>query len=491
MSVAFDRLPPGAMLIGQDWISDSSGGVFEHIYPATGKVNATITMAGPEEIDRAVVTAWAAQQIWMKITVDKRRDILLRLADLVEKHMAELVWMTTQDIGIPIGAAGVHPNQLVRFLRYYAGWMDKSFGYTTPVSQSRDVNMIDYEPYGVVAVIVPWNAPLFILGMAVAPALAAGNAVVIKPPELAPLSALRFGELCLEAGLPPGLVNIVPGGPDVGDALVRHKGVRKIHFTGGGSTAKIITRAAADNLTPVATELGGTAATLVFPDIEDIQKTAMMAAISGPLAQSGQHCACAVRLMVHDSIYDEFAAAYVSVIENAKIGDPLAQDTMVGPLVTEGAMQRILSHVDRAVDQKMGTLLTGGQQVSSQMEGELTGGYFVSPAVFGDVDNNSDLAQVETFGPVISLLRFSDTAEAVRMANDTDFGLNAYVHTNDLKTAHGVARSLQSGSVWVNCFSNVAPQSPYGGYKQSGVGRAGGIEGLREFQQAKTIRIGM
>ena len=237
MSVAFDRLPPGAMLIGQDWISDSSGGVFEHIYPATGKVNATITMAGPEEIDRAVVTAWAAQQIWMKITVDKRRDILLRLADLVEQNMAELVWMTTQDIGIPIGAAGVHPNQLVRFLRYYAGWMDKSFGYTTPVSQSRDVNMIDYEPYGVVAVIVPWNAPLFILGMAVAPALAAGNAVVIKPPELAPLSALRFGELCLEAGLPPGLVNIVPGGPDVGDALVRHKGVRKIHFTGGGPTA--------------------------------------------------------------------------------------------------------------------------------------------------------------------------------------------------------------------------------------------------------------
>ncbi|SHN14640.1 aldehyde dehydrogenase family protein [Cryptosporangium aurantiacum] len=475
----------GALLIGGDKVTTSSGGTYEHLFAGTGRPNATITIAGAAEMDAAVRSAAEAQREWVSFPVDRRRDVLLDLADAVRDHQAELSELNTHDYAVPISMAG---NSVLteRFLRYYAGYADKAHGLSTPVSGGFDVNLVEREPYGVIGVIAPWNGALVPVGLAVAPALAAGNAVVLKPSELAPLAALRFGELCLEVGLPAGLVNVVTAGAEGGDALVRHPGIGKIHFTGGGGTARTILRAATDNLTPVVTELGGKNALLVFDDA-NLDGAAMLAAFQGPLGQAGQSCACASRIIVHHEVYDAFLEKFVAVVQSAPIGDPFDPQVMFGPVVTQGAADRILGVIDEAVDRKMGRLVTGG----SRLGGDLADGYFIEPTVFADVDNASPLAAIETFGPVVSVLRATDEDDAVRIANDTTYGLNAFIQTNDLTRAHRVARRLESGSVWVNTFSDIQPQGPYGGYKQSGTGRAGGVEGLHEFLRIKNVRIGM
>lgn len=478
-------LPSGALLIGDERITGSSGGTHDHIYPGSGLSNATIEIAGPAEIDKAVDRAWVAHREWISYTPDRRRDILLDLADLLAENHAEFARINANDYGVPLAVAA---NSVLteRFLRFYAGYADKAHGSSTPVTGSFDVNLIEREPCGVIGVITPWNGPLVVIGLAVAPALAAGNAVVLKPSELAPLAALRFGELCLQAGLPAGLVNVVPAGPDGGQALVGHPRIGKIHFTGGAHTARSVLRTAADNLTPVVTELGGTAANIVFDDA-DLDRAAKLTAHQGPIMQSGQSCACARRILVHDSVYDSFVERFLRAVRDAPIGDPLRPDVLFGPVISETAAQRILSAIDDAVHENAGQLALGGQR----MTGALKDGYFIEPTVFVDVDNLSALAQQETFGPVVSVMRFSDEAEAVQLANDTLYGLNAFVQTTNLQRAHRVARHLQAGSVWVNTHSDIQPQGPYGGYKHSGFGRSGGIEGLHEFQQVKNIRISM
>lgn len=483
---SIDKLPSGALLIGDEWVTGASGGLYEHVYAATGRVNATIEMAGEPEIDRAVASSWDAHRQWMSLTVDRRRDLMIDLADAVHEHTDELTRLNVHDYAVPLTSSPVHPAQLERFLRYYAGFVDKAHGLSTPVSLLDDLNIVEREPYGVVGVIIPWNGPMYVIGMAVAPALAAGNAVVLKPPELAPLSSLRFGEICLEVGLPPGLVNVLPGGPEAGDALVRHPGIRKVHFTGGGPTARKITVAASANLTPVATELGGKSANLVFADA-DLEAAAQLAAFQGPLGQSGQSCACGSRILVQDSAYDAFMEKFIAAVEGAPVGDPFDPSTMVGPVISQGAADRIIGVIDQAVEERMGELVTGGKR----MAGDLADGFYIAPTVFAGVDNHAPLAELETFGPVVSVMRFKDEDEAVRTANDTDYGLNAFIQTTNLTRAHRVARQLEAGSVWVNSGSDIIPQGPYGGYKQSGVGRAGGVEGLNEFQQVKNIRIAM
>lgn len=456
-----------------------------HIYPASGQPNATVTLADAAEIDRAVTAAGEAQREWVALTVDRRRDLLIDLADVINQHLDELAALNVQDYAVPISFAG-NAILLERFLRHFAGYVDKPHGSSTPVNGSFDVNLIEREPYGVVGIIAPWNGALVVAGSCVAPALAAGNAVVFKPSELAPLAALRFGELCLEAGLPHGLVNVTPAAAESGDALVRHPGVGKIHFTGGEATARAVLRSAAANLTPVVTELGGKSANIVFADA-DLDAAAVMAAHQGPLMQSGQSCACASRLLVHDSVYDTFVEKFLAVIGHARVGDPLDPAVTFGPVISQPAVDRILGVINSAVADGSGELLSGGRRLG----GDLAPGYYIEPTVFGEVDNSSQLAQTETFGPVVSLIRFRDDAEAVRIANDSRYGLNAFVHTRDLQRAHRVARQLQAGSVWVNTFSDMAPQGPYGGYKQSGFGRTGGLDGLYEFLQIKNIRIGM
>ena len=292
--------------------------------------------------------------------------------------------------------------------------------------------------------------------------------------------------MCLEAGLPPGLVNILPAGAEGGAALVRHPGIRKVHFTGGGTTARAVIRAAAENLTPVVAELGGKSANIIFDDA-DLDRAAVLSAHQGPLMQSGQSCACASRLLVHASVYDTFVEKFLAVLDSAPAGDPFDPEVRFGPVISENALTRILDTVDLAVRTGAGELLTGGKR----MGGPLAQGFYIEPTVFADVDNASPLVQTETFGPVVSISRFTDDDQSVRTANDTRYGLNAFIHTRDLRRAHRVSRALESGSVWINSTSRISPQGPYGGYKQSGFGRTGGWEGLLEFLQAKTIRIGL
>ncbi|SCX22131.1 aldehyde dehydrogenase family protein [Mycolicibacterium fluoranthenivorans] len=476
---------PVGLLIGGDRVTATSENLHEHIYPATGAPNATVALAGGDEIDQAVDAARQAQRAWMALTVDRRRDALIDLADVVHEHLDELAALNVQDYAVPISYAGT-ARMLEWFLRHFAGYVDKPHGFSSPVNGSFDLNLIEREPYGVVGVIAPWNGSLAVAASCVAPALAAGNAVVFKPSELAPLAALRFGELCLTAGLPPGLVNIVPAGPVGGAALVRHPGIGKIHFTGGGVTARKVLRAAAENLIPVVTELGGKSANIIFADA-DLDQAATLSAHQGPLMQSGQSCACASRILVQDAIYDEFVERFLAIVSTARVGDPTDPSVRLGPVISSASLERILTIVDRAVDEG-GDLLTGGHRIA---EGPLAEGFYVAPTVLGNVDNQSALAQDETFGPVVSLMRFTDVDEAVRIANDTQYGLNAFVHTRDLTRAHTVSRRLEAGSVWVNQFSQVSPQGPYGGFKQSGFGRTGGLEGFQEFTRVKNIRIGI
>lgn len=473
------------LLVGGDRITETSGGTHAHVFPGTGQPNATIALAGAPEIDRAVASAGQAQREWTALTVDRRRDLMIDLADVVHEHLDELAELNVLDYGVPLSYAGT-ALLLERFLRHFAGYADRGHGSSTPVAGSFDLNLIEREPYGVVGVLTPWNGALAVAASCVAPAIAAGNAVVLKPSELAPLAALRFGELCLEAGLPPGLVNIVPAAADGGDALVRHPGIGKIWFTGGGITARAVLRAASTNLTPVVAELGGKSANIVFGDA-DLDRAAVLSAHQGPLMQSGQSCACASRLLVHDSVYDAFVERFLTVIDAAKVGDPFDPSVTFGPVISEASADRIVATVEEAVAANAGELLTGGRRIG----GELAQGFYVEPTVFGDVDNASALAQNETFGPVVSIMRFAEDAEAVRVANDTPYGLNAFVHTRGLARAHGVARQLEAGSVWVNQFSDMSPQSPYGGYKQSGFGRTGGLDGFQEFLQIKNIRVSM
>ena len=473
------------LLIAGDLIAQSSGGSYQHVYPATGLPNFTVPLAGTAEIDRAVASAAQAQRAWMALTVDRRRDALINLADVVHEHLDELALLNVHDYAVPVSFAGT-AHMLEWFIRHFAGYVDKPHGISSPVNGSFDVNLIEREPYGVVGVITPWNGALAVAASCVAPALAAGNAVVLKPSELAPLAALRFGELCLEAGLPPGLVNVVPADAEGGEALVRHPGIRKIHFTGGEATARRVMVAAAANLTPVVAELGGKSANVVFEDA-DLDVAAAMSSHQGPLMQSGQSCACASRILVQETVYDAFVEKFLGTVGSARIGDPLDPSVFFGPVITEASANRILGIIDQAVAEKSGELLLGGQR----MGGELAQGYYVEPTVFGDVDNSSALAQTETFGPVVSVIRFRDEADALRIANDTPYGLNAFVQTRDLNRAHRFARQLESGSVWVNRMSVISPQGPYGGYKNSGFGRTGGVDGLHEFMQVKNIRIGM
>ncbi|MGP4056399.1 aldehyde dehydrogenase family protein [Mycobacterium sp. 4D054] len=484
-------MPPGVFgdvvgpLIGGDRLTTTSGARHSHIFPATGLPNATVALAGEAEVDTAVASAADAQRQWRELPVDRRRDLMIDLADAVHDDLEQLAELNVHDYAVPVSFAGT-ALMLEQFLRHFAGYADKPHGSSTPVSGSSDLNFVEREPYGVVAVLAPWNGSLAVAASCVAPALAAGNAVVFKPSELAPLAARRFGELCVEAGLPLGLVNVIPAAAEGGSALVRHQDIGKICFTGGGETARRVIRDAATHLTPVVAELGGKSAGIVFDDA-DLELAVALSVHQGLLMQSGQSCACASRILVHQSVYDAFIEKFLAAVAVAKIGDPFDPTVSFGPVISESSADRILSVIAAATEAGSGELLTGG----TRLGGALASGYYIEPTVFGAVDNTSDLAQIETFGPVSSVMRFAEESDAVRIANDTRYGLNAFVHTNDLNRAHRVARQLEAGSVWVNQNSRISPQGPYGGYKQSGFGRTGGAAGLHEFQQVKNIRIGM
>jgi acyl-CoA reductase-like NAD-dependent aldehyde dehydrogenase len=322
------------------------------------------------------------------------------------------------------------------------------------------------------------------IGLTVAPVLAAGNALVLKPSELAPYAYLRFGELCLEAGLPPGTVNVVTGGAEAGTALVRHPGVAKVHFTGGAEVGRRVAALAAKHLTPIDLELGGKSANLVFPDA-DLER-AVAVSVGAIVGGSGQTCITAGRMIVHDSVLDEVVELARAQLRACVIGDPFDPETTMGPVITEAARTRILGMVERAQAQGA-TLCAGGSPVG----GELAGGYFIEPTVLSGLRPDSELAQTEVYGPVLGILTFSTEDEAVALANGTPYGLSSYIQTRELGRAHRVAARMQAGSVYINGRGGLAPGTPFGGYKESGYGRLGGQEGLMAFMQTKNVWISL
>ena len=478
-----EELAERGHVIGDTRSHGASGGYYEHHNPTTGMLQARVALGGAAEVDDAVTVARESRATWRAVPMNERMAILYRLADLLTEHDDEATAINALDNGTPVSAmrSGAYT---AAWTRYYAGWIDKLDGEVVPVAGDV-LDVVLPEPYGVVGAIVPWNGPMMGMGQKAVPALAAGNTVVVKPPEIAPFGALRFAELALEAGLPPGVLNVVVGGAAAGDALVRHPGIDKVSFTGGCATARLVMAAAADTLTPLTFELGGKSANIVFPDA-DLDVATSMAAMLGAVLLSGQGCALPTRLYVHDDVYDDVVARVVAQIESVAVGDPFDPSVLMGPVVSERSCTRILGVIQRAIDEGAGTLLTGGRR----LDGALADGYFVAPTVFGDVDHDSSLAREEIFGPVLSVLRFHDEDEVVTKANDSDFGLSAYVHTRDSSRAQRVARRLEAGTVIVNGFPGMAPGAPFGGVKQSGFGREGGRAGIEEFVRRKNIVFG-
>ena len=468
-----------AMLIGGERVESGSKGELSHINPSTGKVLGAFPAGGAKEVDAAIRAAKAALPMWSGRHPTQRRDILLKTAALIRERAAELARIASHETG------GVYsPEQFVgatEQLTYYAGWADKVEGGVTPMGPGV-FNYTVHEPYGVIAAITSWNGPVISALMKLGPALAAGNCVIVKPPELGPFATLVMAQIFAEAGLPDGVLNIVLGGPEAAQALVTDPRIGKISFTGGLPTARHILRAAAVNATPVVTELGGKSANLVFADA-DLDQAAVMAASMGCLVHAGQGCLFPTRLLVEDSVYDALAEKVLGMVRSVPTGDPFTPGVVGGPVISQGALDRIMARIDEARTSGDGKLLHGGER----MGGELADGYFIKPTVFGDVDNDSRLAQEEVFGPVLSMIRFKDEEDAVHKANDTVYGLAGYVHTTNLARAHRVASQLEAGYVGVNAFPPMPVQAPFGGYKQSGSGREGGKPGIEEYLRLKNV----
>ena len=473
-------LPRRALLIGDRFLETASGGFHTHVYAATGKPTGAIPLAGPGEIDLAVAAARHAAASWAKMPRNLRRDCMIRLAHLLVAHADELARLATIDNGIPMLFQQYGPHVAADALLYNAGWTDKIGGEVIPTWPAPALDYTLDEPYGVVGVIIPWNGPVYALGMVLAPVLAAGNTVIVKPPELAPYAAIRFGELCLDAGIPPGVVNVVPGGAEAGSALTRHKGVNKISFTGSGATAQHILASAAPNMTPVHLELGGKSASIVFDDADLDAFTPL--GLSGIINNTGQGCINPTRLLVQRGIYEEVLARLQAVAGNLSIGDPVDPTTIIGPVIDEHAMTRIMGMIDRAKGSGA-RLIAGGNRCGDA----LADGYFIAPTVFADVQHEAELSQTEVFGPVLAVTPFDTEAEAIALANGTDFGLAGYIWTQDLKRAHRTAEQMVAGNIWINGFTGIPTSVPFGGIGQSGVGRLGGIHGIREFMRPKNV----
>jgi acyl-CoA reductase-like NAD-dependent aldehyde dehydrogenase len=457
------------------------GATLDVLNPHNGTVLAKVAEAGEADVDRAVEAATRAFPAWSSLAASERGRRLLRLADAIEAHTDEFAQLETLDTGHPIHDTTLLdvPRAAATF-RYFGGMADKFEGNLPPV----DAGFLNYvlrEPIGVVGQIVPWNFPLMFCGWKLGPALAAGNTVVMKPSELVPLSTLRLCELFDDVGIPDGVVNVVPGyGARAGAHLVAHSGVAKVSFTGSTRTGRSVVEASAGNLKRLQLELGGKGANIVFDDAD------LTAAVNGSafaiFHNQGQACIAGSRLLVHQSVYDEFVERFVALASSIRLGDPLSSDTEMGPLTSALHRDRVLDYVALAVEEG-GEVLTGGAPPKNP---DLAAGYYVEPTVVR-ANPSSRVCHEEVFGPFVTVTSFRDEAEALEIANATDYGLGAGLWTRDLARAHRVAGALRSGMVWINCYKRVHPASPFGGVRRSGYGREMGFDAMREYTEAKSV----
>ena len=479
-------LLPRYPLIAGGKRSDGSGAVMTHIYPATGQVTSEVRLASVADVDIAVVAARKAAPAWRALTGDKRRDLMFKLAALIEQNSKQLAQLSTIENGSTIMTTGYLGWDAAQKFRYFGGWSDKIQGRTVSTWGGPSHDYVAHEPYGVVGAIIPWNGPLFAATMVVAPALAAGNCIVVKAPELAPYAVMRLGELFMEAGFPDGVFNGVTGGPAIGEAMVGHPGIDKIQFVGSGPTARKVLRNAAETLKPCGLELGGKSAVIVFADA-DLQD-AVKRGLSGAISANGQGCVNGTRLLVERSIYDKYLQMLAAMAAHIPIGDPLNPGTALGPVISEAALTRILGVVDHAVSKEGGRLVAGGERLGD----ERRDGFFLPITIVADVDNNTNIAQHEVFGPVLTVTPFDTEEEAVALANGTVYGLGGYIHTQNLRRAHQVAAQLDAGMIHVNgAGEGMTPCVPFGGMKQSGYGRLGGEQGLHEFLRVKNVWVNL
>jgi aldehyde dehydrogenase (NAD+) len=489
MSVAYDFTPetaaaeflrkPHQLLIDGHRVPSSSGRTFKSLNPATEDVIATIAEGNETDVDRAVAAARRAfEGPWRTMRAAERGHLLLKWAELLKRHADEIIEIESLDGGKPISATTRQDfPAAIDTLTYYAGWADKITGDVVP---TRD-DALTYtmrEPVGVVAAIVPWNFPLMIGMWKLAPALACGCTVIMKPAELTSLSALRIGELALEAGIPPGVFNIVTGpGRVVGDALVNHPDVDKVTFTGSPGVGRGIMKGAASNFKRVSLELGGKSANVIFDDAN--LDAATKAAAAGIFFNAGQVCSAGSRVLVQDGVYDEVVERLAARAKSLRMGDLLDRNTSLGPVISEKQMKSILDYVD--IGQNEGaSLVTGGERVGKR-------GYFISPAVFAGVKHEMRISQEEIFGPVVSVIKFRDEADALRIANGTAYSLAAGVWSRDMGRVQRFAKRARAGTVWINTYGYTDVRLPWGGERDSGLGREHGTAAIENFTEPKAI----